>query len=420
MSFSYTALQRMERLAPAVPVVQLIDKPQYWPMLRRVMGHDWLVGPGIELLHEHPRLAERIAASGHDVHVWTVNTEADLRLCQELGVKAVITDRPAYLLELLDRVASRAHGQEVAHQGPRGADSPGEVGPRQPCPCGSGKRYKACHGAEGGAAAVYVAPARSRGCPRSATSSRMRELVPSATAPLTVKGTDQPVTLCSLLPMAAPAMVRDSGQLWLGLQVQHNFGDPSRDLAAVLAARAGRRRARRRRPHRPARRRAAAPGPGRPTTSSTVTVHEGFDFWIADVDDKDDLAAALEQANAAASPTARLTQVEAAYWTDVGTKEHLRWVMPEPEDPLLDALARLHVAGQDVIVEGARLVGMFRAHGLLAPVWDLPLGTGPEALEDPASTFAEHLAEALADDSDLTADQRAARSGLANRQVTIR
>ncbi|HWJ10511.1 MAG TPA: SEC-C metal-binding domain-containing protein, partial [Nocardioides sp.] len=28
--------------------------------------------------------------------------------------------------------------------------APGEVGPRQPCPCGSGKRYKACHGAPGG------------------------------------------------------------------------------------------------------------------------------------------------------------------------------------------------------------------------------------------------------------------------------
>ena len=41
--------------------------------------------------------------SGHDVHVWTVNSEAELRLCQEIGVKAVITDRPAYLLELLGR-----------------------------------------------------------------------------------------------------------------------------------------------------------------------------------------------------------------------------------------------------------------------------------------------------------------------------
>jgi len=103
MSFSYTALQRMERLAPAVRLVQLIDKPSYWPLLRRAMGADWLVGPGIALLRENPRLAERIAGSGHDVHVWTVNTESDLRRCQALGVQAVITDRPAYMLELLGR-----------------------------------------------------------------------------------------------------------------------------------------------------------------------------------------------------------------------------------------------------------------------------------------------------------------------------
>src|SRR4051812_41787367 len=69
MSFSHTALQRMERLAPEVPVVQLIDKAPTWTLLRRVMGAGWVVGPGIDLLREHPRLARRIAASGHDVHV---------------------------------------------------------------------------------------------------------------------------------------------------------------------------------------------------------------------------------------------------------------------------------------------------------------------------------------------------------------
>ena len=126
--------------------------------------------------------------------------------------------------------------------------------------------------------------------------------------------------------------------------------------------------------------------------------------------------AALEQANAAANPTARLTSVEAAYWTNVGPKEHLRWVMPEPEDQLLDALARLHAAGKDGLVEDSRFVGMFRAHGLLAPVWDLPVGTGPEALEEPAERFAADLAAALADDSDLTTEERSARSGLANRR----
>jgi hypothetical protein len=112
--------------------------------------------------------------------------------------------------------------------------------------------------------------------------------------------------------------------------------------------------------------------------------------------------------------------VRAAYWTDVGSREHLRWVMPYDEDPLLDALARLHAGGRDVVAEGSRLVGMFRAHGRLVPVWDLPSGTGSEVLEEAAARFHTDLQEALADSSPLTGDERAARSGLTNRQLTIR
>ncbi len=293
----------------------------------------------------------------------------------------------------------------------------GEVGPRQPCPCGSGRRYKACHGAPGGAPDVFVARPF-EGMPSECDVVALRELVPAATAPLTLKDSDRVVKLCSLLPMAAPAMVRESGEVWLGLQVQHNFGDPARDLGAVLTraldAEAGIVGL------------TDPPGEGPrlqdliTDTTLDVTVHDGFDYWIADVEDKADMAAALDQANASASPTARLSSVEAAYWTSMGAKEHLRWVMPEPEDKLLDALARLHAAGRDEIAPGSRFVGMFRAHGLLAPVWDLLPGTGAEVLEGPAADFASALAGALADDSALTAEERATRSGLANRQVTIR
>jgi hypothetical protein len=53
-------------------------------------------------------------------------------------------------------------------------------------------------------------------------------------------------------------------------------------------------------------------------------------------------------------------------------------------------------------------------------VWDLPVGTGAEALEEPATAFADRLAAALVDDTPLTQQERAARSGLANRQLTIR
>jgi Family of unknown function (DUF5926)/SEC-C motif len=294
----------------------------------------------------------------------------------------------------------------------------GAVGPRQPCPCGSGKRYKACHGAAGGAASTYVARPF-EGMPSECDVIALRELVPAATAPLTLRDSDRTVRLCSLLPMAAPAMVRESGDVWLGLQVRHQYGDPARDLGAVLEAALA----------------TEEPGiVGLPTDPGEgprlqdlitdealdITVHEGFAYWIDDVEDRDaSMEAALEQANAAAMPTSRLTSVEAAYWTNVGTKEHLRWVMPHPEDQLLDALARLHAAGADSVATDSRLVGMFRAHGLLAPVWDLPVGTGPEVLEEPAAAFAAALAEALGG-GELTAEERSARAGLANRQVTIR
>jgi glycerophosphoryl diester phosphodiesterase len=33
--------------------------------------------------------------------VWTVNNEDDLKLCQDLGVKAVITDYPARVRKIL-------------------------------------------------------------------------------------------------------------------------------------------------------------------------------------------------------------------------------------------------------------------------------------------------------------------------------
>lgn len=295
----------------------------------------------------------------------------------------------------------------------------GEVGPRQPCPCGSGKRYKACHGASGGAAPAFVSRPFER-MPDECDVIALRELVPAATAPLTVPGTDREVRLCTLLPMAAPAMVRDSGAIWLGLQVAHQYGDPARDLGAVLEEAIATEQS-------GIIGLTAPPGDGPrlqdliTDTSLDITVHDGFAYWIDDVEDQDDaMAAALEQANSAATPTARLTSVEAAYWTNVGAKEHLRWVMPHPEDELLDALARLHAAGQDSMGDGSRFVGMFRAHGLLAPVWDLPVGTGAEVLEKPASAFAAALADALVQGGDLSPQERSARAGLANRQVTIR
>ncbi len=170
------------------------------------------------------------------------------------------------------------------------------------------------------------------------------------------------------------------------------------------------------------------PGPGLrlqdvidPASEFAVTVFDGFDFWFDGVDDPDgSIAATLEKLNSSIQPTRRLKSVNAGYWTSVGTKEHLRWVLPYDEEETLTALARLHAAGADLLTADSRLVGSFRAHGLVVPVWDVPLETGAEALEEPAAELADRLGEALADTGPLTVEQRSARSGLANRQVTIR
>jgi hypothetical protein len=52
-------------------------------------------------------------------------------------------------------------------------------------------------------------------------------------------------------------------------------------------------------------------------------------------------------------------------------------------------------------------------------VWDLPSEMTAQDVEKPATEFAEHLAEALASTAPLTPEERRARGGLTNRQVTL-
>jgi glycerophosphoryl diester phosphodiesterase len=102
MSFSWVALRRIRRLAPELDLVFLIDSPLAWASSRPFAELDWRAGPGIELVRRHPDLIRRIRKAGTEVHVWTVNTEADLDLCVELGVAAVITDTPGTMLKYLN------------------------------------------------------------------------------------------------------------------------------------------------------------------------------------------------------------------------------------------------------------------------------------------------------------------------------
>ncbi|MCM2578570.1 DUF5926 family protein [Streptomyces meridianus] len=298
------------------------------------------------------------------------------------------------------------------------------VGAREPCPCGSGRRYKACHGRAAAHAVTELVQRPFEGLPGECDWVALRELVPAATVELTLKdGLPEgvpSVTLATVLPMAWPGLRRDNGAVVIGLQNDTASGDLSRDLADIL-------------------RRALEAAPGSPVTAErpaagsprlqdlidtsapfTPVVHEGFEFWLESPENNTpEVAASLERANEAAIPTVRLGSVESAYWCETPEKNHLRWVMPHPEEELLDALARLHAAGASSLGDGTRLVGSFRAHGLMVPVWDLPTAMRAGDVEKPAAEFAERLAESLAAKTPLTPAERRARSGLTNRQVTL-
>jgi hypothetical protein len=307
----------------------------------------------------------------------------------------------------------------------RTTEDPGTVpvvGGREPCPCGSGRRYKACHGRAARSGAAVRRPFQ--GLAGECDWVALREIVPAATAPLTLLAAGSaPVTLSTVLPLAYPAMVRLDGRVFLGAQSSSGSGDVSRDLAAALAAAL------------------AAPAgtlvpPAEPGAEPVrlqdlldvqapleVTVQAGFDHWLEGMDDQTpdpEVAESLERANASVVPTARLTSVQAAYWAGLPDRSTLRWVLPDDEEPLLDALARLHVSGGLSFGEGSRFIGTFRAHGLLVPVWDLPVGTAAEAVEEPATAFRTRLDAALVDTTPLTSGERHARSGLQTRQLTLR
>lgn len=288
----------------------------------------------------------------------------------------------------------------------------------------------------------------------------LRELVPSATAPVSLhpdhlakhpEHADRKITLGTMLPQAAPALIRDTGEILLATQTLSPGLDASADIAGALLA-------------------ALAAEPGSVITDGpasalnvverlpqglaglprlgdvldsaplTVTVHSGFAWWLPPADDDSpglsgEVQSSLERANATVVPTARLRSVEAAYWTHPGDKVHLRWVLPFPtqdagldaalaaaraEEQLLDALARLAAAGRLTVGEGSRFVGSFRADGLVVPVWDLAPDADADSCEEPAATLRSALDETMADRRPLTSEERRVRAGVVGRTLTLR
>ncbi|WP_329590771.1 glycerophosphodiester phosphodiesterase [Streptomyces sp. NBC_01005] len=103
MSFSARSLHRIQVAAPMLPTVYLMQFVS--PRLRdgRLPAGARIAGPGMRIVRNHPGYIERLHRAGHRVHVWTVNEPEDVDRCVDLGIEAIITNRPKQVLAQLGR-----------------------------------------------------------------------------------------------------------------------------------------------------------------------------------------------------------------------------------------------------------------------------------------------------------------------------
>jgi len=255
----------------------------------------------------------------------------------------------------------------------------------------------------------------------------LREILPAATASVSFaagrapQGASGTATIATVLPLAWPALHRNGGEVFVATQSGATSGDASRDLAAALLL-------------------AIAADEGTPVVSVPtptaetprlqnlldvhqpfdVTIHEGFDFWIGDADLDAEGRESLERANESVIPTERVPGATSVYWCVINGRSYVRWVLPHDEDRATDALARVQAAGASRLTDDARLLGAFRASGLVVPVWEVPSGFGAGDFGEAVAAMAPRIDEAALSTEPLSAEERRARAGLLNRQVTLR
>jgi glycerophosphoryl diester phosphodiesterase len=107
-SFNPFALRRFRLIAPEIPIGYLysLELPLY-------LRYGWLMlGLPHEARHPQERMIDAqyidwAKGKGYRINTWTVNDPRRIRELGELGVDAIITDRPALALEALGRVGAK-------------------------------------------------------------------------------------------------------------------------------------------------------------------------------------------------------------------------------------------------------------------------------------------------------------------------
>ena len=99
MSFSWFAIERVKQLDENIERTYLLHDQTPWLSARYSSAQS--LGPGISLLRNKPALVKRVKETGRRLNVWTVDDPSDIKLCQQLGIDILITNRPGFARELL-------------------------------------------------------------------------------------------------------------------------------------------------------------------------------------------------------------------------------------------------------------------------------------------------------------------------------
>ena len=256
----------------------------------------------------------------------------------------------------------------------------------------------------------------------------LQEFVPSAVAKVDVTGIDRDVHIVTVLPGGSAALVReesDGGAAYVALQTTSQTQNPGRDLAYALnwvkGAQPGQ-----------TLESGAADGSQPPLgelipadAELEIAEHQDFNWWIPEGVELDQVTGqALQAANDSVVESHRVdTEIPGAVWwvNPGGGKAHIRWVRPDDnEDALLNALARVAARGELNLGEGTKFAGVFRTHGIIVPVFDLDPSVPSDSYGAALTRVSERVDAEIADDAQLTAEERKQLQNIKSRQVTIR
>ncbi|OKL50453.1 DUF5926 family protein [Boudabousia marimammalium] len=249
----------------------------------------------------------------------------------------------------------------------------------------------------------------------------LRDFVPSGYVKVTTKPEygSRELLLVSYLPEGTPGIMRADGVPMVAVRTTANSRDLSHDLGAaavaVLKLEDG----------------SALsgfdvrdPGPRLDevvdTESFEFHMSPNFDFWVepAKLEDED-VKSALDHTAEETIPTEIVPGTESAFWCRMN-HDFVRWIRNEPENRVLDALARLKVRGEAHLGEDTRFIGAFRTCGLIVPVFEMAERTAAADLADAAAQLEKKLVAEIDNRDELTDDERRARAGLVSRQVSLR